>query len=132
MNKRKLWILIIIVVVAIGLFVLISYLISVNNYKKRVSSLSYSDIDVSSLHDGVYTGECDVDFIYAKVEVEILNGEIVNINLLEHKHDRGKAAEVIIDRIIDKQSVDVDVISSATNSSKVIKKAIENALLLDN
>ncbi len=75
-----------------------------------------------------YVGEYDVDFIYAKVEVTVQNGEITNINILEHRHERGKTAEVITDRIVDEQKIDVDAISGATNSSIVIKKAVENAL----
>jgi uncharacterized protein with FMN-binding domain len=47
---------------------------------------------------------------------------------LEHRHERGKTAEVITDSIIDEQKIDVDAISGATNSSTVIKKAVENAL----
>lgn len=56
------------------------------------------------------------------------NGEIANINILEHRHERGKTAEVIADSIVDEQKIDVDAISGATNSSTVIKKAVENAL----
>ena len=62
------------------------------------------------------------------MEVTVQNGEITNINILEHRHERGKTAEVITDRIVDEQKIDVDAISSATNSSAVIKKAVENAL----
>lgn len=40
----------------------------------------------------------------------------------------GKTAEVIADSIVDEQKIDVDAISGATNSSTVIKKAVENAL----
>ena len=69
-----------------------------------------------------------MDFIYAKVEVTVQNGEITNINILEHRHERGKTAEVIADSMVDEQKIDVDAISGATNSSTVIKKAVENAL----
>ena len=69
-----------------------------------------------------------MDFIYAKVEVTVQNGEITNINILEHRNERGKTAEVIADSIVDEQKIDVDAISGATNSSTVIKKAVENAL----
>ncbi|WP_227835506.1 MULTISPECIES: FMN-binding protein [unclassified Clostridioides] len=34
-----------------------------------------------------------------------------------------------MDKVLNKQKVDVDAVSGATNSSKVIKKAIENALI---
>ena len=56
------------------------------------------------------------------------DGEITNSNILEHRHERVKTAEVITDSIVDEQKIDVHAISSATNSSTVIKKAVENAL----
>lgn len=65
-----------------------------------------------------------MNFIYAEVRVTVQNGKIT----LEHRHERGKAAEAIISKIADEQRIDVDVITGATNSSIVIKKAIEEAL----
>ena len=69
-----------------------------------------------------------MDFIYAKVEVTVKNGEVSNINILEHRHERGETAEAIINKIVEQQKIDIDTISGATNSSIVIKKAVENAL----
>ena len=40
-------------------------------------------------------------------------------------------AVAVIDEILKSQSLDVDVVSGATNSSKTIMKAIENALSVD-
>ena len=56
------------------------------------------------------------------------NKEIEKIRILEHKNERGQVAETIVDQIVSEQKIDVDAISGATNSSKVIKKAVENAL----
>ena len=84
--------------------------------------------EFSDVSDGVYIGEYDVNFIYAKVEVTVQNGEITDIIILEHRHEHGKAAETVINEIVDEQRIDVDAVSGATNSSIVIKKAVENAL----
>ncbi len=62
------------------------------------------------------------------MEVTVQNGAITNIDILEHKNERGKPAEIVVDRIIEEQKIDVDTVSGATNSSTVIKKAVENAL----
>ena len=126
---KKKMVLFIIMLLLLGGFVwAILYLKSVADYKKAVKETTFEDINISDIPDGVYVGEYDVDFIYAKVEVTVQNGEITNINILEHRHERGKTAEVITDRIVDEQKIDVDAISGATNSSTVIKKAVENAL----
>ena len=106
----------------------IIYLKSVADYKQAVKETTFEEINISDISDGVYIGEYDVNFIYAKVEVTVQNGETTNINILEHRHDRGKAAEAISNKIVDEQKIDVDAISGATNSSTVIKKAVENAL----
>ena len=55
-------------------------------------------------------------------------GQITDIEILEHRNERGQKAESIIDKIVDEQKLNVDAITSATNSSLVIKKACENAL----
>ena len=128
MSKKKVVLLVIMLLLLIGLVWGIIYLKSVTDYKQAVKETTFEEINISDISDGVYIGEYDVNFIYAKVEVTVQNGEITNINILEHRHERGKAAEVITDSIVDEQKIDVDAISGATNSSTVIKKAVENAL----
>lgn len=126
--KKKMVLFIIMLLLLVGFVWGILCLKSVADYKKAVKETTFEDINISDIPDGVYVGEYDVNFIYAKVEVTVQNGEITNINILEHRHERGKAAEVIADCIVDEQKIDVDAISGATNSSTVIKKSIENAL----
>lgn len=104
------------------------YLKSVADYKNAVRETTFIGLDISNIPDGVYVGEYDVDFIYAKVEVTVQNGAITNIDILEHKNGRGQSAETVTDRILEEQKIDVDAVSGATNSSTVIKKAVENAL----
>lgn len=118
-----------IIILLIGLAGLGIYLKQVSDYQHKVSELSIQNISLQSIKDGVYKGECDVHFIKAAVEVTIKDGKYVQIILVEHKNDRGKAAEVIIDEVMAQQSLNVDIVSGATNSSKVILKAIETALI---
>ena len=126
--KKKTALFVIMFFLLAGFVLGILYLKSVVDYRQAVRETTFEDINISDIPDGVYIGEYDVDFIYAKVEVTVQNGEITNINILEHRHERGKTAEVITDSIVDEQKIDVDAISGATNSSTVIKKAVENAL----
>ncbi|MDE6365789.1 MAG: FMN-binding protein [Lachnospiraceae bacterium] len=112
----------------IGLIFAAVYLNSVADYKMAVKEITFGNVDISDVPDGVYVGEYDVDFVYAKVEVTVQNGVITNIDILEHKNGRGSPAEVVVDRIVEEQKIEVDAVSGATNSSAVIKKAVENAL----
>lgn len=54
------------------------YLKSVADYKKAVKETTFTNLNISNVTDGVYVGEYDVDFVYAKVEVTVQNGVITN------------------------------------------------------
>lgn len=127
-SQKKIILFIILFLFLVGLILGIVYLKNVADYKRAVKETTFDEINVTDVADGIYIGEYDVNFIYAKVEVTVENGKIVSINILEHRHERGKTAETVIDKIITEQKIDVDAISGATNSSTVIKKSVENAL----
>lgn len=127
-SKKKIISVIILLLLLIGLICGAVYLKKVADYKRAVVETTIGEIDIADVSDGIYIGEYDVNFIYAKVEVTVEDGEIVSINILEHRHERGKAVETVIEKIIEEQKIDVDAVSGATNSSTVIKKAVENAL----
>lgn len=126
-NKKSVLAIIILFFSLVGLIWGAVYLKKVADYKQAIRETTFDEIDVANVSDGIYIGEYDVNFIYAKVEVTVENGKIVSISILEHRNERGKSAETVIEKIIEKQKIDVDAISGATNSSIVIKKAVENA-----
>jgi uncharacterized protein with FMN-binding domain len=87
--------------------------------------------DLSNKSDGTYRGEYDLAGTPVKVTLEIAVKDhvITAITILKHSCSPiGKKAEKIIETVIQKQSLDVDVVSGATGSSTAILKAIENAL----
>ena len=104
------------------------YLVSLDTYMKKMADLKISGIELSNVSDGTYIGSCDVGYIYAKIEVTVKEKKIEKVILLEHQNERGKRAEGIIDKIVEMQSTQIDSVTGATNSSLVIKKAVENAL----
>ena len=125
--RKKIILSIVIFIFTIVLIGCAVYLKNVADYNQAVKETTFDEINISDVSDGVYIGEYDVNFIYAKVEVTVQNGEITDIIILEHRHEHGKAAETVINEIVDEQRIDVDAVSGATNSSIVIKKAVENA-----
>ena len=130
-NRKKNVILaavLIIVLLGIGGFG-INYWLRNEKYQKAIRNTSINEVDLSTVEDGDYIGEYDVDFISAKVKVTIKDHTITNIEYLHHKNERGAKANVISENIIKQQSIKVDTISGATNSSKVIQKAVERALV---
>jgi uncharacterized protein with FMN-binding domain len=86
-------------------------------------------VDHARLKDGTYEGSYRGGPNKASVQVIIKDNNIVNIEILQHQAWRGKKAETaIVERIIAHQSTKVDAVSGATNSSRVIMNAVQNAI----
>jgi uncharacterized protein with FMN-binding domain len=86
---------------------------------------------LSNKADGTYRGEYALPKTPVKVilNVRLENEKIMGIEIVKHLCSPiGKKAEKITDRIIKKQSLDVDAVTGATGSSKAIIKAVEAAL----
>ncbi|MGN1033317.1 MAG: FMN-binding protein [Intestinibacter sp.] len=96
--------------------------------KKSVSAIQISDLDLSTVKDGTYVGECTSNPCAAKIKVTIENHQIKDLKLIEHKYGLGGKAESILDDVVKNQSLEVDTVSGATLSSTVILKSIENAI----
>jgi uncharacterized protein with FMN-binding domain len=117
-----------IVSLAVGMFFTARYVLQLREYKKRIADIRISSVDLSKIPNGSYFGSYDAIMIAAKVRVHVSDHTITDIDLLYHKNERGKKAERIVSEIQSQQSLKVDTITGATNSSKVILKAVQNAL----
>ncbi|MDX9690903.1 MAG: FMN-binding protein [Acholeplasmataceae bacterium] len=128
MKKRyKIIIIVVLVFIVIG----IAGKIIIDQMEENLEylmSIEINDIDLSSVEDGTYTGTYKATPIMVEVEVVVVNHIITNITILEHTSGRGDGAEVIVEDVIDQQSLDVDLIAGASYSSKVILLAILDAL----
>jgi len=88
-----------------------------------------SSIDPALLRDGIYEGSYRGGPNKAVVRVSIAAGKISSIKVVKHQAWRGRKAEQpIVERIIATQSTTVDAVSGATNSSRVIMNAVQNAV----
>lgn len=129
---KKSWVVIHRICSVVMLFCLLSHVTigiwSLNQYKEAVQEINIQNANVENFADGSYIGEYDVGYIYAKVNVTVKDGKMLSVELLEHRTELGKAAEVITENIVKQQQVKVDAVTGATNSSRVIMKAVENAL----
>ncbi len=101
---------------------------------REAANLPLNAIDFSSLNDGTYQGVYEGGMYKWRVnecEVIVSGGRVTDINLissLDTAHLDGKL-EMLNDRVIESQSLQVDTISGATLSSKAYLQAVENALL---
>jgi len=81
--------------------------------------------------DGVFEGAGKGFGGDINVKVEVKDGKIVSVEILDHKETTGisdPALEQVPASMIEKQTVAVDDVSGATMSSKGIKEAVKNAL----
>lgn len=88
-----------------------------------------TDVDLRDVEDGIYDGSYSAFPVSVTVKVTVEDHAITEILITKHDNGQGKPAEVIIEEVLSAQSVDVDVISGATYSSKVILLAIRDALV---
>jgi uncharacterized protein with FMN-binding domain len=84
--------------------------------------------DLSRASDGAWKGYYDGKLVKVEVEVGIADRRIESIEILRHECGKGKPAERIVDSVVAAQSLQVDVVSGASYSSKCILKAIEVAI----
>jgi uncharacterized protein with FMN-binding domain len=124
----KKWIIIltsVAIVISIAVIVIVNL---VGNIDEKIENLSITNIDLAKIEDGEYIGKYSVFPVSVEVKVTVTGHQITDIVILKHKNGQGKPAEVIIEDVLEKQSLDVPNVSGATYSSKVILKAIEVAL----
>lgn len=126
MEKILIIIAVIVVIIIIGAVISFSYIDS--NHKKQIDNMVISNVDITKIADGTYTGNCEVFPVSVEVKVTVKNHKITGIELVKHVNGKGAKAETIINKVVEAQTLQVDIVTGATSSSKVILKAIENAL----
>jgi len=127
-KKRK----ILIVVIGILVLIFLAAQVALKQIESNLNALvdlELADIDLAQTEDGVYSGSYSALPVKAEVEVKLENHKIVSIELIEHVHGQGANAEILPEIVVQAQSLDVDLVAGATYSSKVILKAIEDALM---
>lgn len=128
MNRKKLLILGALLVIAAGFLAARGLFSRLEANLAELVAMEMSNLDLTSIEDGAYTGSYSMFPVTAEVKVSVQDHVITSIELTKHNHGKGAAAEVIPSKVVEVQSLQVDAVSGATYSSKVIMKAIENAL----
>ncbi len=127
MRKKPLIIFLLFSTVAIVFTALVGMVIFPGFQEKR--EMEIKDVNISRIPDGTFYGRSETIMAAAKVVVTVEDGQVTGINLVEHAHSNGEVAELVLDRVIEEQCLQVDVVSGATYSSLVLLKAVEDALI---
>lgn len=101
--------------------------------RKEDSSLSIAAIDFKMLNDGTYTGEYEgmVGKMRSnKVQVTVSSGKVTGIKLLKENLEKRppEFTDELFNRVIETQSLQVDLMDGATITSKAYLKSVERAL----
>jgi uncharacterized protein with FMN-binding domain len=133
MKKKHIILLSLVLFLVVGGFIAVKTMLA--STESNLESLKYMElaqIDLAAIEDGVYSGSYSAFPVSAEVSVTVKDHAIAKIDLIKHENGQGAPAEVIPDMVVKSQSLQVDSVSGATYSSRVILKAIENALLSAN
>ena len=128
MKGKKKWLLLLIIPVVFAIIILSFIGIILGKMKKQLEQIDTSTVDISQVADGIYMGESETELVKVAVNVTVKDGKIENIDILKHECGKGKPAERIIESIIQKNNVEVDAVSGATVSSRVIQDPVRTAL----
>ena len=118
-------------VLSIGIFLgVILAASSIMQYLQLVHfrNLQINEINLNQINDGYYTGTASFGFEY-EVGVQIENHTIAEIDILKNRDSfYARQAEGIKYKLIREQKINIDAVTGATTTSKVLLKAIESAL----
>lgn len=104
---------------------LLCLFVKVKGEKKNIVNVP---IDLSQVRDGEYEGHSETTLVKVDVKVVVEGENIQNIQLIRHVCGKGEPANAMLDTMIQENTYDVDTVSGATMSSKVIKNAVNDAL----
>ncbi len=106
-----------------------TFLAPLNETYNEIRTMEIGGVDFEKLVDGIYQGEYSYSSTTCKVEVEIEKQKVKNIEVLSSGESKyAKKAEEVLDRVKEKQTLQVDVVTGATTTSKALLKATYNAL----
>lgn len=91
------------------------------------------NVQVSTLPNGSYVGEYEEGRWNYKVQIDVKNNRIDTVIVLDCAYKEAKSMvevnEVLVNRVIQDQSLMIDAASGASITSKAFQKAVEDALL---
>lgn len=134
-GKRKgkgclITLLVILVILAVGGGIGWSFVVKEHNEAK---SLPLDAVNFAQLRDGTYIGVYEGGMYRWRaneVRVTVSSGKVAQIEPLKGVEDQGGGStQMLYNRVIEAQSLQVDTISGATLTSKAYLQAVENALV---
>ena len=118
-------------IIIIGIIAVLGGLISYFMFwgMSTIKAYSIADLDLSKISDGEYTGSHNKGRWNTSVKLFVKNHKIDKIEVLKPlTQNEGEFDKAITEKIINKQSLQIDTVSGATIHTNAFLKACENAL----
>lgn len=114
MFKKKTKLILSLTLVILSIFAVATFAIikSSETNMQNLLDVSIQDINMQNISDGIFLGKYDAFPINVAVEVNVKDHIIVAIDLTRHTNGQGKPAEIIIDSVINDQTLQVDSITA--------------------
>lgn len=131
MHVTQLWKKILIV---LGIFLIlvivfgVAFFFRARQMVQKIESVQLEDVDLTQINNGVYPGEFGDFLVDVHLEVTVKDHKIDKVEIIKQRAGPGYEAIETIDRIIETQSPNVDVVTGATGSSRSIMIAVQKAL----
>jgi uncharacterized protein with FMN-binding domain len=93
---------------------------------RAVAAITYQSPVISYRYSGIYEGSAKCLHVVARVRVTITSTGVSKVELLERPFGD---MDTLVARIVKAGGVPVDVVTGATASSKVVMKAVDDALI---
>ncbi len=96
---------------------------------KTVRAMPIETVDLADVEDGTFQGDFSYGGFTYEVAVAVKDHRIETIDILKNRDTKhAKQAAGVVSKVLSAQTVNVDVVTGATTTSKALLKAIENAL----
>ena len=97
---------------------------------KDVQSAQVGEVDLGAVDDGTYAGEfAYAGFTYV-VHTTVREHRIVGVVAFKNREsNHAKMAEVVLPRVVEHQTPNVDTVSGASTTAKALLLAVENSLV---
>lgn len=99
-----------------------------SSIKKSLAEIKNTSVNMETVEDGIYDGHSEMGPVIVDVRVHVENYKILKVDLIRHDCGLGHPADVIIEKMVEQNTYNVDAISGATVSSEIIKNAVNIAL----
>lgn len=99
-----------------------------SSIKKSLAEIKNTSVNMETVEDGIYDGHSEMGPVIVDVRVHVENYKILKVDLIRHDCGLGHSADVIVEKMVEQNTYNVDAISGATVSSEIIKNAVNIAL----